>query len=228
MIGPTQKGVRLRGGVKFDGALIELRREFQIALHLQPVGVLVEFLRHLDSRICHGNVIYVSKTAGPIYNAFMSSEIVLTPIGVVKSEIKDAVDDIWGGVTARIELDASRFTPDSLMGLGEFSHVEVLFLFDRVKESQIQYQARRPRGREDWPMTGIFAQRGKNRPNRLGVTVCRLISVNDLTVTVEGLDAVDGTPVLDIKPYIAEFAPRGPVRQPEWATKLMAAYWTVM
>jgi tRNA (adenine37-N6)-methyltransferase len=85
--------------------------------------------------------------------------------------------------------------------------------------------ARRPRGRADWPEVGIFAQRGKNRPNRIGVTVCRLLSVRDLTIEVEGLDAIDGTPVLDIKPYVSGFAPKGAVREPAWARELMETYW---
>lgn len=83
-----------------------------------------------------------------------------------------------------------------------------------------------PRGNPDWPQVGIFAQRAKGRPNRLGVSVCRLLAVQGLTVTVQALDAIDGTPVLNIKPYMAEFAPRGQVHQPAWSRELMAAYWT--
>ena len=94
-----------------------------------------------------------------------------------------------------------------------------------VAPGDIQYVARHPRGRTDWPKVGIFAQRGKNRPNRIGVTVCRLVSVEGLSIEVEGLDAIDGTPVIDIKPYMREFGPRGDVKQPEWATELMSGYW---
>lgn len=151
--------------------------------------------------------------------------IAMTPIGVVRNDIDAPVDDIWGGVTSRIELDSARFGPDCLLGLAEFSHVEVVFVFDRIADDAIEYGARHPRGRQDWPRTGIFAQRGKNRPNRIGVTICRLREVLDLAITVEGLDAVDGTPVLDIKPFLREFAPRGEVRQPAWATELMSGYW---
>jgi tRNA (Thr-GGU) A37 N-methylase len=74
-------------------------------------------------------------------------------------------------------------------------------------------------------MTGIFAQRGKNRTNRIGVTVCRLVAVDGLSIEVEGLDAIEGTPVLDIKPHLREIGPKGPVRQPAWASELMAGYW---
>ena len=149
----------------------------------------------------------------------------LAPIGRVVSPIRDAVDDVWGGVTSRIELDESRFTPDCLLGLDQFSHVEIVFVFDRVEESEVSTAARHPRGRQDWPLAGIFAQRAKNRPNRLGVTTCRLVSVDGLSIMVEGLDAIDGTPVLDIKPYMREFAPKGEIRQPAWATELMSGYW---
>jgi tRNA (Thr-GGU) A37 N-methylase len=85
--------------------------------------------------------------------------------------------------------------------------------------------ARHPRNRLDWPKVGIFAQRGKNRPNRIGVTICRLLSVRGLSLEVADLDAIDGTPVLDIKPYMREFAARGEIRQPAWATELMREYW---
>lgn len=149
----------------------------------------------------------------------------LKPIGRVFSPVRGAVDDVWGGVTSRVELDAALFSSDSLLGLSEFSHVEIIFLFDRVAESEITTGARHPRGNEDWPLVGIFAQRARSRPNRLGVTVCRLVSVAGLSIVVEGLDAIDGTPVLDIKPYMQEFGPRCDVHQPGWSIKLMAGYW---
>src|SRR4051794_34551528 len=120
----------------------------------------------------------------------MSSVIVLSPIGIVHSDVDQPVDLAWGRIRSRIDLDACRFTSASLLGLEEFSHIEVVFAFHRVPESEIHYGTRHPRGRTDWPAVGIFAQRGKDRPNRIGVTVCRLISVNGLTLEVEGLDAI--------------------------------------
>jgi tRNA (Thr-GGU) A37 N-methylase len=72
---------------------------------------------------------------------------------------------------------------------------------------------------------GILAQRGKNRPNRIGLTTCEIVGRNEASLRVRGLDAIDGTPVLDIKPVMREFLPRGEVRQPEWATELMRGYW---
>jgi tRNA (adenine37-N6)-methyltransferase len=149
----------------------------------------------------------------------------LTPIGIVHSPIQDPVDDVWSGVRCRIDLDGTRFSPDCLLGLADFSHIEVAFLFHRVDESEIASGSRHPRNRLDWPKVGIFAQRGKNRPNRIGITICRLLSVDNLSLEVAGLDAIDGTPVLDIKPYMREFAPRGDTRQPGWADELMGGYW---
>jgi tRNA-Thr(GGU) m(6)t(6)A37 methyltransferase TsaA len=155
----------------------------------------------------------------------MSDDVEFRPIGTVHSPVVNPVDDVWGGVTCRIDLDPSLFTADSLSGLADFSHVEIVFLFHLVKESEITTGARHPRNRPDWPKVGIFAQRGKNRPNRIGVTICRLLSVENLSFEVAGLDAIDGTPVLDIKPYMLEFAAQGEVRQPEWARELMRSYW---
>lgn len=156
----------------------------------------------------------------------MFNEVEVLPIGVVHSPITEAVDDVWGEAQCCIELDASRFTPDCLAGLAEFSHIEIVFLFHLVQEADIVSGSRHPRNRLDWPKVGIFAQRGKNRPNRIGVTVCRLLSVENLSLNVAELDAIDGTPILDMKPYMKEFAVRGEVRQPEWASELMSGYWT--
>lgn len=148
-------------------------------------------------------------------------------IGVVRGSRDEAVDDDWGPVEATIELDAARFGPDALAGLDEFSHVEVVFVFDRVDEARVETGARHPRGNADWPRVGIFAQRAKARPNRIGLTTCELVAVDAPArrIRVRGLDAVEGTPVLDLKPYMVEFAPRTPTHQPEWAGELMRGYW---
>jgi tRNA (adenine37-N6)-methyltransferase len=146
-------------------------------------------------------------------------------IGYVRGGRANPVDDEWGQSRSTIELDSARFGPDALSGLSDFSHVEIIFLFDKVTSDKIETGARHPRGREDWPLTGIFAQRGKNRPNRLGVTVCGIVSVEGVLLNVEGLDAINGTPVIDIKPVMREFLPRGELRQPGWVSELMAAYW---
>lgn len=153
------------------------------------------------------------------------SPFMIAPVGHVRGGRDQPIDDDWGQSRARIALDPARFGPEALAGLGDFSHVEVIFLFDRVGDDKIEYGARRPRGREDWPLVGIFAQRGKNRPNRLGLCTCRIVSVDGLSLEVEGLDAIDGTPVIDIKPVMKGFAPRGEVREPAWAAEIMKDYW---
>jgi len=152
-------------------------------------------------------------------------DIIMTAIGRVVGGRSDPVDDDWGASRAYIELDPARFDDTALAGLDAFSHVEILYLFDKAPETEIVYGARRPRGRADWPKVGIFAQRGKSRPNRIGSTVCRVVAVAGLRLEVEGLDAIDGTPVLDIKPYMSGFQPRGEVREPAWAKEIMASYW---
>lgn len=150
----------------------------------------------------------------------------IEPIGVVRGGRQEAIDDEWAGVEADIVLDAGRFTPAVVAGLDAFSHVEVVFLFHLVDPAGVHLGARHPRGRDDWPAVGIFAQRAKARPNRIGVTTCELLAVDGLTLRVRGLDAIDGTPVLDLKPHMVEFGPRGPVRQPEWSHELMQRYWS--
>ncbi|MBK7826780.1 SAM-dependent methyltransferase [Nannocystis sp.] len=152
--------------------------------------------------------------------------IILQPIGFVRSTRRPLLDDDWDAVVARIELDPARFSPDALAGLDSFSHVEVIFHMDQVDPTRIETGARHPRNNSDWPAVGIFAQRGKNRPNQLGLSVCRIERVTGLTLELAGLDAVDGTPVLDLKPWVQEFAPRGPLRQPAWMTELMRGYWS--
>jgi tRNA-Thr(GGU) m(6)t(6)A37 methyltransferase TsaA len=148
----------------------------------------------------------------------------LVPVAHVRGGRISPTDDGWDDERCVLELDA-RFGPDSLAGLEAFSHLEVVFVFDRVDEAKIETGARHPRERADWPLVGIFAQRGRTRPNRLGVSRCRLLRVEGTRVHVQGLDAIDGTPVVDIKPYLREFGPRGEVVQPPWATELMAGYY---
>jgi tRNA-Thr(GGU) m(6)t(6)A37 methyltransferase TsaA len=151
--------------------------------------------------------------------------IELEPIGTVVGGRTEPIDDDWGGVEATIELD-ERFPADALAGLDDFSHIDVVYHFHLVDTDAITTGARHPRERTDWPLVGIFAQRGKMRPNRLGVTTCELVAVEGRRVRVRGLDAIDGTPVLDIKPYMREFGPRGATTQPAWATELMQGYWS--
>jgi tRNA-Thr(GGU) m(6)t(6)A37 methyltransferase TsaA len=151
-------------------------------------------------------------------------KIEIEAIGFVEAVRSRPDDDYWGGAESCITL-TEKFTPQALQGLAEYSHVEVIFLFHGVDPSNVVTGARHPRGNKDWPEVGIFAQRGKDRPNRIGSTICRVARVEGTRLFVIELDAIDGTPVLDIKPVMAEFLPRGEVWQPEWSHELMREYW---
>jgi len=134
-------------------------------------------------------------------------------------------EDDWYGVTSVIRLDASRFEPGVLLGLDGFSHLEIVFVFDRVDPGEVRLDPRPPRGNPEWPPVGVFAGHGPFRPNRLGVSRCRLLEVDGLDLRVADLDALDGTPVLDVKPYMLEFQPGDPVTQPPWSAELMRGYY---
>ncbi len=155
----------------------------------------------------------------------MADAITMRPIGWVRGGRIEPVDDDWGRVEARIALDPTQFTAEALLGLESFSHLEVIYHFHKAAEAAIETGARHPRGNSDWPRVGVFSQRAKGRPNRIGVTMCEIVAVDGLSVRVRGLDAIDGAPVLDLKPVMQEFLPRGEVRQPVWAGELMKGYW---
>ncbi|MFE5095356.1 SAM-dependent methyltransferase [Streptomyces sp. NPDC056638] len=123
---------------------------------------------------------------------------------------------------AALHLD-ERFGEACLQGLEGFSHVEILFSFDQFPEHDDFREPRPYRGRSDLPTVGVFAGRGPRRPNRIGVTCCAIESVHGRELTVVGLDAVSGTPVIDLKPTMAEFRAVN-IKQPEWVSSLMSEY----
>ena len=151
--------------------------------------------------------------------------ICLNPVGHVRSTRAQLEDDHWDAVESHVELE-TRFNPSALEGLVDFSHVEIVFFMDRVETSKIETGARHPRNNPNWEKVGIFAQRGKNRPNQIGTTICQIKRVDGNKLYLTGLDALDGTPVLDIKPWVQEFGPRVPIRQPNWISDLMSNYWS--
>ena len=153
----------------------------------------------------------------------MSDQFEINAVGTVRCSRIAPEDDSWNEETSRIEM-IKPFDEQSLMGLADFSHCIVVYVFDKAAWDESK-MARHPRGNKDWPKVGIFAQRAKDRPNRLGVTVCQIIAVSGSTIHVKGLDAIDGTPVVDIKPWMAEFGPRGETVQPVWSIELMNNYW---
>jgi len=152
----------------------------------------------------------------------MKTNIELHPIGFVRSSVKEAGDAGWGDVVSEIVLDAEYAA--GLTGLGEFSHVIVVFYMPEALFKRNQDLVRRPRGLADMPMVGIFAQRGKHRPNPLGITSVEITGVRDNVISVRGLDAISETPVLDIKPYFPVFDERQDAKVPEWVNRLMKGY----
>jgi tRNA (adenine37-N6)-methyltransferase len=153
----------------------------------------------------------------------MSDPIFVTPIGVVRGGRTEIYEDNWGDVTATIVLDPAELEPEATIGLADFSHIEVMFVF------HLALTARRgafhPRGNPAWPAVGVLAGRSPLRPNHVGLSRCELLAVEGLELTVRGLDALDGSPVLDVKAYVSEMAPRGEVREPEWIRDLMRDYY---
>lgn len=150
----------------------------------------------------------------------------VTPIATVHNSRVEVEDDAWGDVISILELDPS-MPEDALDGIADFSHVEIFYLFHLVPDSKIETGSRHPRNNTAWPKVGILSQRGKNRPNRLGATIVKVLKREGRQLHVQGLDAIDGTPVIDIKPVMQEFLPREDVHQPEWATDLMKHYWKI-
>jgi tRNA-Thr(GGU) m(6)t(6)A37 methyltransferase TsaA len=152
------------------------------------------------------------------------SRFTVEAIGFVRGARQTLDDDAWGGAESVIEL-VDGIDAEALLGLESFSHAEIVYIFDRVDPREVEWSARHPRGNKAWPRVGIFAQRGKGRPNRIGATIVPVRAVEGRRLVVAELDAVEGTPVVDIKPVMREFLPRTEVRQPDWATSLMAEYW---
>ncbi|WP_044640609.1 SAM-dependent methyltransferase [Risungbinella massiliensis] len=151
-------------------------------------------------------------------------KIELESIGLIQNDRSIIEDDYWGSVVSTIILDPKIVFPESTLGLEEFSHLEVIYYMHLVSDEKIQNGARHPRNLTHLPKVGVFAQRVKSRPNKLGLSRCKLISVDGLQLQVQGLDALNGTPVVDIKPYFQEFSPREEVHQPAWAKEIMKDY----
>jgi tRNA-Thr(GGU) m(6)t(6)A37 methyltransferase TsaA len=145
----------------------------------------------------------------------------LVYIGHVRSPVTQAVDMNWGKVVSEIVLEPE-YAP-GLQGLEQFSHVLVLTHLHQAEWDPEKHLRRRPQERSDMPLTGIFAQRARHRPNRIGVTAVEIVEVTDSTLKVRALDAVDGTPVIDIKPYVP-FYDRRDAAIPEWMIRMMRDY----
>jgi tRNA (adenine37-N6)-methyltransferase len=150
-------------------------------------------------------------------------EIIIAPVAFVKNSRKLPEDDNWSSVISEIELEP-HIPTEALRNISDFSHLEILFHFDRVVTDAIVYSGY-PRGNTAFPLSGIFAQRKKDRPNRIGLCTVELIGHKERILVVKNLDAINGTPVIDIKPVFREFQPASAIKQPEWVAELMKNYW---
>jgi tRNA-Thr(GGU) m(6)t(6)A37 methyltransferase TsaA len=143
--------------------------------------------------------------------------MVIRPIGTVRtSGVRHAGE--WGDVVSEIVLDES--LAEGLKGLADFSHIVVVYHLDRAAFDPKTDLLGHPRGRRNLPRVGVFARRTPHRPNQIGVTNARLLEVRGSTLVVQGLDALDGTPVLDIKPYSPGYDRVEDPTFPDWAERL--------
>ena len=148
---------------------------------------------------------------------------VVRSIAYIRNERSEALDDNWDDVVSTVEL-AQDVPSDALRGLEEFSHVEIVFYADWAEEVPPGPWHRHPRGNTEWPDVGVFAQRNKDRPNRILLTTVAIDALTERSITVRGLDGIDGTPVLDIKPVFRWSMPRGQLRVPAWSEQLGEHY----
>ena len=149
-------------------------------------------------------------------------EIKLKPIGYVSAPITEKIDENWGIVISRILLKSNY--AGALSGLEDFSHAIIITYLHQSRYEKVKHLQRRPRNLETMPKVGIFAQRSKDRPNPIGITVVEIISVGNDFLEVKRLDAIDETPVLDIKPYYSYYDKIDFPVIPEWVNRLMENY----
>jgi tRNA (Thr-GGU) A37 N-methylase len=144
-------------------------------------------------------------------------------IAYIRNDRSEALDDRWDDVVSTIEL-AQDVPSESLQGIGDFSHVEIVFFADWAEDVPPGPWHRRPRGNPQWPDVGVFAQRNKDRPNRILLTTVAIDELSERSFTVRGLDGIDGTPVLDIKPVFRWSVPKGELRVGQWSEALGVDY----
>ncbi len=141
----------------------------------------------------------------------------VSPIGYVENGIQPWERVTWEETESRILV--SEEWAEAVEGLEEFSHIVIVFWLDRPKNSDIPLKVH-PEAREDMPLVGLFATRTPLRPNPIGVTSVELIDVDGNALRVRGLDAFDGTPVLDIKPYLIRGDLKSDATVPGWLHQL--------
>ena len=150
------------------------------------------------------------------------NEIKLEPIGYVLSSVTERMDENWGEIKSKIILNPE-YT-GALLGLENFSHAIIVTYLHQANYEKEKHLQRRPRNLETMPKVGIFSQRAKDRPNPIGITAVEIISVGDDYLEIKGLDAINETPILDIKPYYPHYDKIDSPKVPEWVDRLMKNY----
>ncbi|PJZ25866.1 tRNA (N6-threonylcarbamoyladenosine(37)-N6)-methyltransferase TrmO [Leptospira hartskeerlii] len=151
-------------------------------------------------------------------------EFTIRPIAKVSNSRSEIQDDYWAEIVSEIELE-DNIPAESLDGIDTFSHLEIIYIFHKAVGLEPVLGSEHPRENKRWPKVGIFAQRKKNRPNHIGSTIVELLRRDGKKLLVKYLDAIDGTPVVDIKPVMREFLPMSGISQPDWSKELMINYW---
>ena len=146
-----------------------------------------------------------------------TNSINLEAIGVVRNELKKPSKEETGKVISEIVIDPD--LAEALDNLDEFSHIIILYWMHKLDHSRGFPVKVHPRGRQDKSPVGVFASRSPNRPNPIGKTTVRLIARQGNKLKVEGLDAIDGTPVIDIKPYLPNYDSAAGGKVPSWITR---------
>ncbi len=148
------------------------------------------------------------------------SQITLRPIGRVRNSIRHFKREGWESVISEIILDPHY--SEALDGIEDYSHILVLFWISRLQPAQRKIKKIHPKSRPDLPLVGIFATRTQCRPNPIGLTLVKLISRNKNILKVKGLDALQGTPIIDIKPISPRHEFLSKYRIPKWYDRLWA------
>lgn len=150
------------------------------------------------------------------------NEILMQPVGYVSSPVTSKVDENWGMIISEIILEPS--FSGAFLGLESFSHSIIVTYLHEAKYQKEKHLKRRPRNLEAMPLVGIFSQRVKDRPNPIGITAVEIVKVEGDVLEVKGLDAINGTPVIDVKPYYPQFDKVDDSKVPEWVNILMQEY----
>ena len=141
--------------------------------------------------------------------------ITLRPLGKAKNGITKPMLSGWRGVVTDIVIDKKY--AKGLDGIEDYSHIIVVYWFDQEQECHLRHH---PQGRSDVPYVGIFACRCPQRPNPIALSTVKLLKRSGNILTVKGLDILDGTPILDIKPYTPQYDAVENVTIPSWVRNL--------